>query len=129
MRFFVVLACLVAPSVTASAITSRNNRPPHHSPLIPSVHASVAIPVAGTYPRTTLVNGNILAITTTASNGIKTLVISRSTDSGSSWAQIGSVASSGGDLDNGNLLELPNGNVLATFRNHDLLNGTYTYYR
>ncbi|KAI1215197.1 glycoside hydrolase family 93 protein [Annulohypoxylon truncatum] len=86
---------------------------------------------AGTYPRLArLSDGGILSITTVYSGSTRTLTIARSDDNGATFSQIGSVAQSTGDLDNGFLLQLPSGTVLAAFRNHDLdANGVATYYR
>ncbi|KAI1458954.1 glycoside hydrolase family 93 protein [Annulohypoxylon moriforme] len=86
---------------------------------------------AGTYPRLTrLSDGGILSISTVFSGSTRTLTISRSDDNGVTFSQIGTVAQSTGDLDNGFLLQLSSGTVLAAFRNHDLdSSGAATYYR
>ncbi|KAI2603633.1 glycoside hydrolase family 93 protein [Hypoxylon sp. NC1633] len=86
----------------------------------------------GTYPRLTrLSDGGILAISTFSADGTtRVLRVSRSDDDGSTFTQIGEVASSTGDMDNGFLIQLPSGAVLAAFRNHDLnADGAYTYFR
>jgi hypothetical protein len=84
----------------------------------------------GTYPRLANVNGAILAAYTAFSGSTRTLTITRSTDGGKTFSAWGSVASGTGDLDNPNLVQLPNGNIVCTFRNHDLnSSGGYTYYR
>ncbi|KAI1390619.1 glycoside hydrolase family 93 protein [Hypoxylon trugodes] len=85
----------------------------------------------GTYPRLArLSDGGVLSIATTSSNGEKVLVVSRSGDDGATFSQIGEVARSTGDLDNGFLLQLSSGTILAAFRNHDLdSSGARTYYR
>ncbi|KAI0884204.1 glycoside hydrolase family 93 protein [Annulohypoxylon maeteangense] len=86
---------------------------------------------AGTYPRLArLSDGGILSISTVRSGNTRTLVVSRSDDNGATFSEIGSVAQSTGDLDNGFLLQLSSGTILAAFRNHDLdANGAATYYR
>ncbi|KAI1371379.1 glycoside hydrolase family 93 protein [Hypoxylon crocopeplum] len=86
---------------------------------------------SGTYPRMTrLSDGGILSISTFSDSSGKTLRVSRSDDNGSTFTQIGEVASSTGDLDNGFLIQLPSGAVIAAFRNHDLnADGALTYFR
>ncbi|KAI1445047.1 glycoside hydrolase family 93 protein [Annulohypoxylon stygium] len=86
---------------------------------------------AGTYPRLArLSDGGILSISTVFSGSTRTLTIARSDDNGVTFNEIGSVAQSTGDLDNGFLLQLSSGTVLAAFRNHDLdSSGAATYYR
>ncbi|KZP20116.1 glycoside hydrolase family 93 protein [Athelia psychrophila] len=101
--------------------------------LTPSVN-SAAIPLSpaggGTYPRLLNINGAILAAFTTFNGATRTLTISKSVDGGNTYTALGAVASSTGDMDNPNLIQLPNGNIVCTFRNHDLNSaGAYTYYR
>ncbi|KAI0005682.1 glycoside hydrolase family 93 protein [Xylariaceae sp. FL0662B] len=86
---------------------------------------------SGTYPRLAhLSDGGILSIATVNNNGVRSLVVSRSDDDGTTFSQIGVVTQSSGDLDNGFLLQLPSGVVLAAFRNHDWdANQVRTYFR
>ena len=98
-------------------------------PHVPSANI-VLSPSGGAYPRvTSLSDGSYLAVFTTSSGGNKTLTVTRSTDGGNTFSAWSTIATSPGDLDNGFLLQLPNGNVVAAFRNHDLSGSTYTYYR
>ncbi|KAI1097322.1 glycoside hydrolase family 93 protein [Jackrogersella minutella] len=86
---------------------------------------------AGTYPRLArLSDGGIISVATVFSGSTRTLTVSRSNDNGVTFSEIGTIATSTGDLDNGFLMQLPSGTVLAAFRNHDLdANGVATYYR
>ncbi|KAI0835789.1 glycoside hydrolase family 93 protein [Hypoxylon sp. FL0890] len=87
---------------------------------------------AGTYPRLArLLDGGILSVTTVYNSGNeRVLTVFRSDDNGGTFNEIGTIARSTGDLDNGFLLQLPSGTVLAAFRNHDLnANRVATYYR
>ena len=100
--------------------------------LVPHVSATnvVVSPNGGAYPRvTSLSDGTLLASYTAFSGSTRTLTVVRSTDGGNAFSAWGSIASGTGDLDNTFLLQLPNGNVVAAFRNHDLVNGKATYYR
>ncbi|EJF66027.1 neuraminidase [Dichomitus squalens LYAD-421 SS1] len=98
-------------------------------PHVPSANI-VLSPNGGAYPRvTSLSDGSLLAVYTASSGGNKTLTVARSTDGGSTFGAWGTIATSPGDLDNGFLLQLPNGNVVAAFRNHDMSGSAYTYYR
>ncbi|KAL7624836.1 hypothetical protein AAE478_004050 [Parahypoxylon ruwenzoriense] len=86
----------------------------------------------GTYPRLTrLSDGGILSISTYWVSDIeRALKISRSDDDGKTFSQIGEVARSTGNLDNGFLIQLPSGTVLAAFRNHDVnADDVLTYFR
>ncbi|KAJ7493330.1 glycoside hydrolase family 93 protein [Mycena galericulata] len=85
----------------------------------------------GTYPRITrLADGSYLAGFTAFSGTTKTLTVTRSTDGGKTFSAWGTIATSTGDLDNINLIQLANGNIIATFRNHDESSpGVYTFYR
>ncbi|KAI1774325.1 glycoside hydrolase family 93 protein [Hypoxylon cercidicola] len=87
---------------------------------------------AGTYPRLArLSDGGILSISSYTDGNDRVLRVARSDDDGATFATISEVArSAGGDLDNGFLLQLPSGAVLAAFRNHDKnADGAYTYFR
>ncbi|PIL35382.1 hypothetical protein GSI_02108 [Ganoderma sinense ZZ0214-1] len=100
--------------------------------LVPHVgDANISIAPSGAYPRVTaLADGSLLASYTAFSGSTKTLTVVRSTDGGSTFSAWGAIASGTGDLDNTFLLQLPNGHVVAAFRNHDLgADGSPTYYR
>ncbi|KAJ6561158.1 glycoside hydrolase family 93 protein [Mycena vulgaris] len=88
----------------------------------------------GTYPRLThLADGSVLGATTTFSGGTQTLTVTRSTDGArtfSAWGTVASGTSNINDLDNLFLIQLANGDIVGTFRNHDKTTaGTYTFYR
>ncbi|KAI5865308.1 glycoside hydrolase family 93 protein [Durotheca rogersii] len=86
----------------------------------------------GTYPRLArLDDGGILAISTLwVSETERALKISRSNDEGRTFSPIGEVARGTGNVDNGFLIQLPSGTVLAAFRNHDVSDdGILTYFR
>ncbi|KAI0378208.1 glycoside hydrolase family 93 protein [Hypomontagnella monticulosa] len=86
---------------------------------------------SGTYPRLArLSDGGVLGISTFKDGNDKVLRVSRSDNDGGSFSLISEVARGPGDIDNGFLLQLPSGAILAAFRNHDLnANGAATYYR
>lgn len=85
----------------------------------------------GTYPRLARLSDNsILSISTFFTDESERILrIARSDDDGSTFTQIGEVARSTGDMDNGFLMQLPSGTVLAAFRNHDLVDNTLKYFR
>ncbi|KAI1805085.1 glycoside hydrolase family 93 protein [Daldinia bambusicola] len=91
----------------------------------------VQLAPGGTYPRLTrLADGGILAVSAYTQNGMRTLRVTRSDDDGATFNEIGTIAQSSGDLDNGFLLQLPSGTILAAFRNHDKnADGALTYFR
>lgn len=87
---------------------------------------------SGTYPRATILSdGSLLGVSTNVANGVNTINVYKSTDSGASWQIQGTVDSGVGDIDNGYLLQLTSGRILCTFRNHsiDPSTGAYTYFR
>ncbi|KAJ7758300.1 glycoside hydrolase family 93 protein [Mycena metata] len=86
---------------------------------------------SGTYPRLAqLADGSVLGTTTVFQGDTHVLSVSRSTDGGQTFSALGTVASGTGDLDNLYTAQLANGDVLATFRNHDKdASGAYTFYR
>ncbi|KAI0159955.1 glycoside hydrolase family 93 protein [Hypoxylon sp. FL1284] len=86
---------------------------------------------SGTYPRLArLADGGVLSISTYSDGGDRVLRVARSDDDGATFSAIGEVARGPGDIDNGFMLQLPSGTVLAAFRNHDKnADGAYTYYR
>ncbi|KAI1764641.1 glycoside hydrolase family 93 protein [Hypoxylon sp. FL1150] len=85
----------------------------------------------GTYPRLArLSDGGILSISTYTDGSDRVLRVARSDDDGATFAVVGEVARSTGDMDNGYLLQLSSGSILAAFRNHDKdAAGAYTYFR
>ncbi|OTA99426.1 glycoside hydrolase family 93 protein [Hypoxylon sp. CI-4A] len=93
--------------------------------------AESKVAASGTYPRLArLSDGGILSIATFQDGSDRVLRVSRSDDDGGSFTEIGEVARSTGDLDNGYLLQLPSGTILAAFRNHDKnADGALTYFR
>ncbi|KAH8893096.1 hypothetical protein GQ53DRAFT_622472, partial [Thozetella sp. PMI_491] len=91
----------------------------------------------GTYPRAfKLHDGSLLACYTRwPGDGTQLLTTARSYDGGWNWTPVGSVATEPQmtrDLDNCYIHQLPNGRLLAAFRNHDrnsLSGGPWYYYR
>jgi hypothetical protein len=84
---------------------------------------AVVFGASGTYPRATfLMDGSMLGTYTHFEGGFTSLFTVRSTDNGVSWSVIGSIATeitATKDLDNPFVHQMPNGDVLAAFRNHD----------
>ncbi|KAJ7027881.1 neuraminidase [Mycena alexandri] len=110
------------------ALSSRANG------LAPTVDPTTYVPNSGgggTYPRLAqLVDGSVLATTTTFSGATHILTVTRSTDGARTFSAWGTVSTGTGDLDNLFVKQLANGDVLATFRNHDKNSaGDYTIYR
>lgn len=101
--------------------------------IAPNVNANAVVlnpGGGGTYPRlANLQDGSILAGFTAFSGSTHILTITRSTDGGKSFQAWGQVASATNDLDNIHLVQLPNGKIVATFRNNDKNGSTYTFYR
>lgn len=127
MKWFSILATALVATVSANPLVKR-------AAVNPSVNAnaiSLSPSGGGTYPRlTTLRDGSILAGFTAFSGTTHILTVTRSTDGGKTFSAWGTVASGTGDLDNIHLIQLPNGNIVATFRNHDKnSSGAYTFYR
>jgi hypothetical protein len=89
----------------------------------------------GTYPRSNrLLNGDLVSAFTTFSNGNNQIALARSTNNGTSWTPLGTVAtrsSSSSDVDNAYVLQLPSGRLLVAYRNHDKnpSTGAYSFYR
>ncbi|CAI6088134.1 unnamed protein product [Clonostachys chloroleuca] len=85
------------------------------------------------YPRVTkLKDGSLLSCRTSMEGSNSVLRTARSTNGGWDWTDVGSIASgprATGDLDNCFLHQLPSGRILAAFRNHDVSNSQWTYYR
>ena len=107
------------------------------NPTLNSGPADMTSGTGGTYPRAnTLSDGSIIGTYTGFGSGNNIIEVVHSTDGGSSWANIGSAASSpsaSNDLDNPNIIQLPSGRLLLAMRNHDFVAGSnprqYTYYR
>jgi hypothetical protein len=102
--------------------------------LLPNVNPAVislSPQGGGTYPRlTTLSDGSILSVFTFFQGSTRILTVTKSTDGGQTFGAWGTVASQTNDCDNPNIIELPDGSLIATFRNHDLnSSGVYTFYR
>jgi hypothetical protein len=100
--------------------------------LAPTVDSAVYLPDggSGTYPRLAhLADGSVLGAVTAFSGATHILTVTRSTDGGRTFSAWGVVSTGTGDLDNLFLRQLANGDILATFRNHDKSGSTYTIYR
>lgn len=66
---------------------------------------------------TRLANGDWLAVYTVFPSGAPSILeIARSTDNARTWTVVSTISEPGRKLDNGELLQLPNGDVLATMR-------------
>ncbi|KAJ7153116.1 glycoside hydrolase family 93 protein, partial [Mycena crocata] len=123
-----LLFILSALNVAFAALIPRANN------LAPTVNSATYLPNAGgggTYPRlTNLADGSVLAATTTTSGSTHILTVSRSTDGARTFSAWGVVSTGVGDLDNLYLVQLPNADIVATFRNHDKDSaGEYTHFR
>ncbi|KAJ7777333.1 glycoside hydrolase family 93 protein [Mycena metata] len=126
----ITLAFASEPTIN-SRITGLSSRA---NGLAPTVDPTTYVPVSGgggTYPRLAqLADGSVLATTTTSSGATHILTVTRSTDGARTFSAWGTVSTGTGDLDNLFLKQLANGDILATFRNHDKNSaGNYTIYR
>ncbi|KAK3673783.1 hypothetical protein LTR78_006337 [Recurvomyces mirabilis] len=90
----------------------------------------------GAYPRATILqDGSVLGVYTGSDGTNNILTLVSSTDSGSSWHEIGTAASRptiSSDLDNAYPLQLASGRILLAYRNHDRNTDSlsdYTYFR
>jgi len=91
-------------------------------PLTWNSTATVKASNAGWGRMTKLSNGQWLAVYTLFPAGVPTqLQIARSTDNARTWSVVTTVIESGRNIDNGELLQLPNGTVLLTMRS--IVNG------
>ena len=129
MKLFTTLAVSLSLLVVSSTASLLNRR----AAIQPSVDPT-AIPLSptggGTYPRLAIVQGGILAAYKVLDNGVSTLLISKSTDGGKSYSAWGSVTSGTANIDNPDLIQLPNGHIVCTYRNHDLnSSGDFVFYR
>ncbi|KAF7356962.1 Sialidase domain-containing protein [Mycena venus] len=129
MKFLFLLSALTvafaSPVVLNATLNARANG------LAPTVDGTTYLVDGGTgtYPRLAhLADGSVLGTVTTGSS-TKTLVVTRSTDGARTFSAWGTIATSTGDLDNAFLQQLANGDIIATFRNHDKNGNTYTIYR
>lgn len=101
----------------------------------PSMSGAPVVFGSGTYPRAnTLADGSIIGVYTAFDGGDNIIRTVRSTDGGSTWAALGEVTrgpSDANDIDNPYVLQLPDGRVLCTFRNHskDQTTGAYLTFR
>ncbi|KIY63212.1 glycoside hydrolase family 93 protein [Cylindrobasidium torrendii FP15055 ss-10] len=115
-----VLLSFTALAIAAPSASERRAN------LVPKINPST-IPLSGTsgqggaYPRlASLADGSLLGTyTATVTGGDKQLVVTKSTDGGKSFFQLGSIATQPGDLDNAFLLQLSDGTVVGSARNHD----------
>ncbi|KAJ7657095.1 glycoside hydrolase family 93 protein [Mycena olivaceomarginata] len=128
--FFAPLSVLLLHSFTLLAAHPLS---PRANNLVPTVNPTAYLPDggAGTYPRLAhLADGSVLGTVTTSSQGTAVLTVTRSTDGARTFSAWGTIASSTGDLDNTYVQQLANGDIVATFRNHDKnAAGAYTFYR
>ncbi|KAI6250069.1 hypothetical protein HI914_01465 [Erysiphe necator] len=119
-----------------SIITSTRGMPTQKSAAVKG-DAVVSFSVTGlngVYPRATnLKNGQILGIYTDFQDEQQVMTLVTSDNNGMSWRFRGTAARkpvSSGTLDNGYVLQLPSGRVLAAFRNHDIDSaGKFLVYR
>ncbi|KAJ7272588.1 hypothetical protein B0H12DRAFT_1200099 [Mycena haematopus] len=133
MKFLLLLSAVTL--AFASAVRPR--RPdvtlnPRANGLAPTVDPTVYLVDggSGTYPRLAhLADGSVLGTVTTTSGGVHSLTVTRSTDGARTFTAWGVISTGTGDLDNTFLKQLANGDIVATFRNHDKNGNTYTFYR
>ncbi|KAL0570430.1 hypothetical protein V5O48_011523 [Marasmius crinis-equi] len=113
----------LAFAFTSSLLTSATPAASIEKRAVPSLSGNAVSMNSGTYPRATrLSDGSLLGVVAAHSGGNSILTTLRSTNSGASWTQIGTIATEATathDLDNPFVLQLPNGNIVAAFRNHD----------
>jgi hypothetical protein len=87
----------------------------------------------GTYPRATkLSDGTLFGAYTDTAGDNTTIISTHSRDNGASWEPLGQVDTgpkATRDVDNPFIHELPNGNILCAFRNHDRAGSGYSFYR
>ena len=111
---------MLAASAAFAFISSAHAGPA--GPLAWTTTATVKASNAGWGRMTKLNNGEWLAVYTRFPSGAPThLEIGRSTDNARTWSVVTTVSEAGRNLDNGELLQLPNGTVLLTMRS--IING------
>lgn len=93
----------------------------------------VVVDIGGVYMRTTtLSDGSIFGAYAAGDGPNRIIRTTRSPDGGATWQPLGVVAGSPADttdLDNPYPLQLPNGDILVAFRNHDRTGSGYSHYR
>jgi hypothetical protein len=109
LRQFVIVLATAVLSISASNIFAGPAGP---------IAWSGQVSIGGGWGRMVhLTNGQWLCVTTAYPSGTNSyLQISRSTDSCRTWTPVSSVKQPGRTLDNGELIQLPNGIVLLTMR-------------
>jgi hypothetical protein len=128
-----LLATVLSLASTGASASPHVERAP--AAAVPSLVGAAVTFGGGTYPRATrLSDGSLLGVYTAFTNGNNVLTTVKSTDNGASWTSLGSITtevSATHDTDNPFVLQLPNGSVLAAFRNHDKnsSSGAYTTFR
>lgn len=98
------------------------------------VGTAVVFGADGTYPRAErLADGSLLGVYTHHGGGNTTITTVKSTDNGASWTPIGKIdegPTATREIDNGYVHQLPNGKIVAGFRNHDKNpNGGFLHFR
>jgi hypothetical protein len=116
-----------SPTGISSALAKRGAQVPR----VNSAVINLSPQGGGTYPRlTTLSDGSILSVFTFFQGSTRILTVTRSTDGGQTFGAWGTIASQNNDCDNPNIIQLRDGSLVATFRNHDLdSSGAHTFYR
>jgi hypothetical protein len=119
----------IAPVLSASPLHARSSQ----TGVVPSLSGAPSVIGPGAYPRANFLHdGSIIGAYTAPDSGDKIITLARSTDSGTSWTEIGTAArgpTATTDIDNPYPLQLPSGRILVAYRNHDLQNGVFTFYR
>lgn len=127
MRLFSLYTALM---VVLASIAAPLDRRAGLNPSINTATVNLSPTGGGTYPRLANVQGAIIAVFTAFSADTHIVTVTRSTDGGKTFSAWGIVTSGNGDIDNPDLIQLPNGNIICTFRNHDKdSSGAYSYYR
>ncbi|KAH8681673.1 Sialidase [Xylariales sp. PMI_506] len=110
-------------------------RSKEHTNAVAGVTINASPSTGNAYPRAVaLSDGSIIMGYTYVTGNTHVIQVVRSTDNGATFTPYSAIASrsDGGDMDNVFLVEVPGASppvVLAAFRNHDVQNGIYTYYR
>lgn len=111
-----------AASIPSLSLESRD--------VSPAADPVVVDPIGSTM-RVTKLGNDLIAGYSAVTGGQASIRVARSTDNGNSWSQIGTVTERpSGETDLSNAFPLAvGGRLLIAFRNHDKVNGRYTYYR